>query len=214
MGGHEGNTRSATKRCLFLVSLFVTIYGVIVLSDNWPRAPVPPPALSLQSVQGRDDLHLDPDSLRAFLQKLDSWYETEVNVDLHHEEDHAAAADDGHSSHGNEDHEEDEEHGSQEALHSRAAEPTASEGKQPHQLDSPPLDSSRVTSSPTSQPVHSNEGGPRGDMSAQAADEVRPSVPAAAAVKQQQQQQEMDDWDSLDSMVVTDEDFMNHLPFL
>jgi hypothetical protein len=87
-----------------MISLISTIYGVIVISDNWPTEPLAMPALSLQTVQGRDDVRPEPNSLRSFLQKLDNWYEHEVNVD-HHDEDEQ------HGHDGHEGHEDEHEEG-------------------------------------------------------------------------------------------------------
>lgn len=85
MGGHEGNTESVPKRCLFLLTLITTVYGLIILMDNWP------PESSSASLKPSG-------SLQNFLVKLDNWYATEINVD-HHDDDT-----EHHDNHGGDDH--------------------------------------------------------------------------------------------------------------
>ena len=83
MGGHEENTDSVAKRCLFLITLISTVYGIIIISDNWPSSPTKLPGLAPKSSK---EVKSGDGSLKSFLAQLDNWYETEINVD-HHDHD-------------------------------------------------------------------------------------------------------------------------------
>lgn len=100
MGGHEGNTQSITKRCIFFVSLVTTLYWILILSDIWPREPEAV-LLSLQKIQGKSDASaVDVNSLNSLLAKLDYYYTHEINAD-HHDDDHhpQTGHDDSHEDH-------------------------------------------------------------------------------------------------------------------
>lgn len=97
MGGHEGNTNSTIKRCFFFVTFVTTVYGVMLISENWPNAHVDHPNSSLKEAKEK------PNPLTSFLQELDQWYENEI--DVHHEED----SHDETEGHGDDDHDEHDE---------------------------------------------------------------------------------------------------------
>lgn len=99
MSSHEGNTDSWLKRTLFLISLIVTIYGMTELAVVWP---VPPTDSARDQSAALSERSSDPSSLvnkesssltnkesgslTEFLQGLDHWYESEINVDHHDDE--------------------------------------------------------------------------------------------------------------------------------
>lgn len=113
MSGHEGNTDSWLKRTLFLISLIVTIYGMTELAVVWPVPATDSTqdqsaALSKRPSDPSSLVNKESGSLKEFLLGLDHWYESEINVD-HHDDDELVA---GHEH----DHDEEEEH-SQEGKH-------------------------------------------------------------------------------------------------
>lgn len=101
MGGHEGNTDSIPKRCVFLITLFTTVYGMIILNDNWPKTPLEPNA-------ALEVLNLKATNLKELLLSMDSFYNVEINAD-HHDDDHLP----GHGDH----HGHDDSHASHEDNH-------------------------------------------------------------------------------------------------
>lgn len=71
MGGHEANTESIPMRCIFLVTLFTTLYGFIILNDNWPKTAIE---------VGTDG---KVSTLKQLLESMDAHYNLEINVHDH-----------------------------------------------------------------------------------------------------------------------------------
>lgn len=99
MGGHEGNTESIPKRCVFLITLFTTFYGIVVLNENWPKTPLEPSAAV-------EMLNAKPSNLQELLLSMDSFYNVEINAEHHDHDEHLPGHGDDHG----DEHEEDEGH--------------------------------------------------------------------------------------------------------
>lgn len=98
MGGHEGNTESIPMRCIFLITLFSTLYGFIILNDNWPKSAVELSSASAAALAKQSQMQI-------LLQALDTYYVNEVDVDEHdHDDAHGAHGHDDHGDHGHEEH--------------------------------------------------------------------------------------------------------------
>lgn len=82
-------------RCIFLVTLFSTLYGFIILNDNWPKTAV--------EVGNEGKVT----TLRQLLENMDAHYNLEINVDHHDHDVHSQCGDHEHGEHD----EHDEHHG-------------------------------------------------------------------------------------------------------